>query len=165
MFNYEKQPVKRRIVRDISTIARCIVTTIDKKLLAHDISRGQEAYMIRILEQPGLSQNDCARLLKVNKAAVSKALNLLEKQGYIERQEDENDKRSYKIYPTDKLLELYPTIYMPGLSLGQIGLKDFSDEDLETFHHLLQRMKKNINLYWLEQNDYDVAYAENDQNF
>jgi DNA-binding MarR family transcriptional regulator/GNAT superfamily N-acetyltransferase len=56
-------------------------------------------YLIMIYENPGITQNDLVNYLNSDKTTVSKALKMLESNGYIIREKDSDDKRSLRIFP------------------------------------------------------------------
>lgn len=156
-----KHPIKRQILRDITTVSRCALSLVELELENYNVS--QIGYMLRIVESPGCNQNDLARMMKVNKTAVSKALTQLEDKGFITREKDENDLRSYKVYPTEKLLEVYPVIYHPLVSVAQKCFTDFTQEEINLYNEMTLRIKKNANRYWLACYNYDDKYVEIDK--
>ncbi len=156
-------PIKRKIIRNLITISRCMTSLTDLGTSKYGISRGQHSYMIRIIESPGYNQNDYSRMLKVNKAAVSNALKILEKENYIRREVNEADKRNNKIYPTEKLLDKYSILYKVVADLSNICFEDFSENEIQQYYMITKRIKQNINKYWLEKFGYDNAYLDIDE--
>lgn len=66
------------------------------------IRQGQFEYFLLIYGSPGINQNELARLKSVGKASVTKALKILEDDGFIRRVSDDMDKRNTRCYITGK---------------------------------------------------------------
>ena len=57
--------------------------------------------LIRIFDNEGAKQDDLASMLYLDKAVVTRTVNLLQEKGLIYREQDENDRRVRHIYLTD----------------------------------------------------------------
>lgn len=70
----------------------------------HEIDFGQGGWIVlsRLWEEDGLSQQEISKRSSVAKPNISKYCEQLEQENYIVRVQDENDKRNYKIYLTQK---------------------------------------------------------------
>lgn len=101
--------------------------------------------MLRLLfEYPGLSQREIAEKLNIKPPTVAVSIKRLEKAGYVERNQDENNQRISRIYITDagtQVMELGKKI------IGeeeQMLLQDFTPEERALIREYLQRIKKNL---------------------
>lgn len=93
-----------------------------------------------IRKNEGLNQEKLSAELNIDKAAVTRTLNNLEKKGYALRQKDETDKRSNKIYSTDKALDVkFDETNAEGLFYEWL-LKDISPEDSKAFLRVLDQL-------------------------
>jgi len=156
------QPPKRQIFRDIVDISRCAISITDRIFEEKGLTRGQNSYMIRILEEPGCTQNELARKLCVNKTAVTKAITLLEKQGYIVRQRDAEDMRKYSIVPTSNLEPMYYDLQKPLSDLAQNCFEEFTEEEVLEYKRLTEKLKRIIKKTWYAEFGYDEALLEKD---
>ena len=68
-------------------------------------------YVIKLYENGELNQEELSSIYYIDKAATARSLKRLEKKGYIKRLKDKDDKRSYKLYVTQKALLAKPRIY------------------------------------------------------
>ena len=57
--------------------------------------------LIRIFDNEGAKQDELASMLYLDKAVVTRTVNLLQEKGFIYRQQDESDRRVRHIYLTD----------------------------------------------------------------
>lgn len=63
---------------------------------------GQNRILAVLVMQDGTSQKDLAYLLGIRPQSLTQALETLEAEGFVERKQDEGDKRSRLVYLTEK---------------------------------------------------------------
>lgn len=85
--------------RCISKMHRQLIINYLKQF---DLYMGQPRILFTIEEEPGLTQNELVHLLDVAKESLSLSLNRLEQNQLIYRVQNEKDKRSKKIFLTEK---------------------------------------------------------------
>ena len=67
-------------------------------------------YVMPLCFNPGLSQEQLARHVCLDKCNVTRHLAKLEEQGYVERRPSEKDRRVTLVYPTPLLEEMLPKV-------------------------------------------------------
>jgi DNA-binding MarR family transcriptional regulator len=105
-------------------------------------------YLVRICENPGIIQEKLAEMIKVDRTTAARAIKKLEIQGLIEKKNDEENKKNKKLYATDKGETVYPFLKKEGEYTDKVALSGFSLDEAETMLHLLQRVRKNIEVDW-----------------
>ena len=75
----------------------------------------------------------------MNKSNVARQLAHLEEGGFVTRQYSETDKRMLLVYPTEKALQLLPTIADIHRAWRSYLTESFTAEELELFSALLDR--------------------------
>lgn len=98
------------LMKSINTIARCGILYRAQALSAQQLNGHQHAYILRICQQPGISQEELTREIYVHKSNVARQLAALEAGGFIRREPAEQDRRALRIFPTEKALEVYPQV-------------------------------------------------------
>jgi DNA-binding MarR family transcriptional regulator len=139
---------KRKIIREIVTISRCISFIRQEEFKKYDLTRGQHAFLTRIMENPGISQEELSYMLRMDKTTTAKALKRLEEKGYINKIKSSKDKRSWNVYPTDKLIEIYPAMFDRIENTSKIGLQGFTEGELELIVDFMERIRINIDAEW-----------------
>src|SRR5690606_41853930 len=91
-------------------IARALDSISNIEFKEFDLTKGQYLYVVRICEQPGIMQEKLADLIKVDRTTTARAIAKLEKSNFIEKRNDEFNKKIKKLYPTNKALAIYPSI-------------------------------------------------------
>ncbi|NRD79457.1 MarR family transcriptional regulator [Bacillus sp. BRMEA1] len=132
---------RKPIGKLISLIYRQNQKMISKKLKAYQIGGGgQHSFLIEIVKQPGINQDQLTTELKFDKATTARAIKKLEEAGYITRKIDEKDRRSFQLFPTAKGLEFYPVL-MDILKTSNHSLTlQLTDEEKDQLIYLLQKL-------------------------
>ncbi len=91
-----------------------------------------DARLLDILEMSGgMSAGELARAGHLSPAAVTAALDRLERVGYVRRVRDESDRRRVLVEVTERMHELTAELYGPLARAGVLMLAAFSTEQLE----------------------------------
>ncbi|MGM9986932.1 MAG: MarR family winged helix-turn-helix transcriptional regulator [Bacillaceae bacterium] len=95
-----KKHSSESIVRYFSTFFRMGATHFSKEYKALSIGSGQYQFLIQLYLQNGISHDKLTELMNVDKATTTRAIDKLEKSGFVEKKQDEHDKRKFKLYLT-----------------------------------------------------------------
>jgi DNA-binding MarR family transcriptional regulator len=129
----------REILGSIAHIYRSHLTYMAKELEAYHVGSGQFEFLLILYHRDGVSQETLAKILKVSKATSTRAIQSLEKEGYVYRQRDENDLRAYRVYLTEKGKEMRGIILGKLTSFIDILFSDFNLEEKENFRLLIHK--------------------------
>jgi len=91
-----------------------------QKLKDCEIDVGQFFFLRYMVIHPGISQEEVAKNNYLDKATVSKGVKRLEEMGYIKREVNPKDKRSYFLQPTEKAFA-----YKPKLEAYYVEIQNF----------------------------------------
>ena len=105
---------------------------------------GQMPCMMRVLREPGLTQEAISAQLGMDKGTVARSLCTLERQGYILRREDPEDRRVNHIYPTQAGECLLQVLLRHFTDYQEMLFRGFSPEDQGQAMDLLRRMQANV---------------------
>ena len=136
------------ILREIGMIARALDSISNIEFKEFDLTKGQYLYVVRICENPGIIQEQLIDLIKVDRSSATRALQKLEGNGFIEKQDDPGNKKTKKLFPTAKGKAVYPFIIEENAYSELVALKGFSETETAAAFELLQRMRKNIEKDW-----------------
>ncbi|MCY7834734.1 MarR family winged helix-turn-helix transcriptional regulator [Bacillus haynesii] len=136
------------ILREIGMIARALDSISNIEFKEHDLTKGQYLYLVRICENPGIIQEKLAEMIKVDRTTAARAIKKLEMKGFIERRDDEHNKKIKKLFPTEKGNEVFPFIKRENDYSNCGALEGFSEGEAETIFNLLQRVRKNVEKDW-----------------
>ncbi len=138
-----------QIIRDITEIARCGAQYRTEALAPMGLKACHASYLTEICAHPGISQDKLAARICINKSNVARQAAVLEEEGFITRTPSASDKRILELHPTQKTLDLLPSI-SPILSQWEACLTgDLSEEEKEMVERILERMKEKASR-WME---------------
>ena len=130
-----------QIIRDITEIVRCTTQFRSEMLAPLGLKSCHASYLIEICAHPGISQDQLAARICINKSNVARQAAILEEDGFVTRTPSQQDKRIMQLYPTQKTLDLLPSI-SPILRQWEACLTaDVSEEELVILEKVLSRMK------------------------
>jgi len=138
----------KEILREIGMIARALDSISNIEFKEYDLTKGQYLYLVRIYENPGIIQEKVAEMIKVDRTTAARAIQKLEINGFIEKQDDQQNKKIKKLFPTEKGKKVYPFIKREHDYSNRVALAGFSESEVETIYTLLQRVRKNTEKDW-----------------
>lgn len=138
----------KEILREIGMIARALDSISNIEFKEYDLTKGQYLYLVRICENPGIIQEKLAEMIKVDRTTASRAIKNLEINGFIEKRDDQHNKKIKKLFPTEKGKRVFPFIKRENDHSNRVALAGFSEDEVETIFHLLERVRKNIEVDW-----------------
>ncbi len=135
------------IMKKINTISRCAVLYRNDKLKDKTLSPLYHSYVFIISKNPGISQDELANELCINKSNVTRGLNNLEELGFVKRKPDQNDKRILRVYPTAKMLDTFPEIKEVLREWNSYLTDDIDENEIKIFQSVLQRITERAKDY------------------
>lgn len=134
---------KYTIPRWISLLYRSGQVYIGSQLKEYGIGRGQYIFLNTLYKGDGLSQDEIAEYLVIDKGTTAKALKKLEELGYVTRQAREDDKRYNQVFLTEKALGIKDEVRRVLVEWRHMLTQGLSEEEKETAISLLERMGSN----------------------
>lgn len=142
------------ISRYINIITRCGNMYRSERLKDTDLGTTHHAYLFNICRNPGISQEQLAKMIYINKSNVTRNLATLEKNGYIERRPSETDKRVMLVFPTKKAEDVLPLLREIIHDWNSLVAADLSEEELEQLQSILARIAERATGY-VDETDFD----------
>lgn len=138
---------QRFFTKYTSIIYRLTNRYYDQALAAYAVGAGQQFFLLRIYENPGISMWDLARLGCFDKGTVTRGIQKLEEQGYITSESDVQDKRIRRLFVTENARPLLEQAYQHKRRWVEILTRGFSQEEANLAEALLYRMADNAYAY------------------
>ncbi|MEJ8553487.1 MarR family winged helix-turn-helix transcriptional regulator [Tepidibacter sp. Z1-5] len=107
------------------------------------ISKGQYSILICLFYHDGITQDDVAKKLRIDKANIARGVKKLEENGYVVRQVDPDDKRAYRLHPTEKAIKVKPHIYESLAKWMDIITDGISEDEIEQFIKTITKLTIN----------------------
>jgi DNA-binding MarR family transcriptional regulator len=99
---------------------------------------------MKILTSPGIVQEDLSSHLRLDRAATARALQSLEVNGFIHREEDPQDRRRKKVYPTPKAEGLQEEMVEILRAHNEVLLSGLTGEERTQLIRLLDKVIDNL---------------------
>ncbi len=125
-----------------------------------------QSYILTLTRTPGMSQEQIARRLCLDKSNVARALSTLEKLGYVERKRHDTDRRITLVYPTEKAFASREDIRSAYRNWNEYINEAFSEEEAEMFLVLLEKAAARAAEYArqkIDADDFDTYEREADE--
>jgi len=135
---------RRRIGKHISIAYRFAMVFFKNKMAELGLHQSHHSVLITLYKNEGISQESLSKLLKVDKATITRSIKKLVEDGFIERKQDVNDKRSYLLFVTKKGRDIEPSILDMFKEWNDIALEGFNDEEVEQAVQLMERISQNV---------------------
>lgn len=135
---------KDRFGKHISLIYRYSQIFFNAQLKKYHLGSGQYIFLVNLFENNGISQEQLADIVKIDKATTARAVAKLVEEKYVIRKISRNDKRAYKLYTTDKAAAIKDILFGLLDSWNTIMLDQFDSGERKTLFTLIEKVGDNI---------------------
>ena len=101
-------------------------------------------FLIKICRSPGILQDSLMDMFYVHPSNIVRTVAALEKQGMIMRSPNDKDKRTCKLYPTERALSVIDEVQTVCEKTEALLLQGFRESDKNLFIDLLIQAGENI---------------------
>lgn len=137
-------PQSREIAVSVIDVARMLKTYADQRARQLGISRAQWTVLIRLDRCEGLKQSELADVLDLQPISLTRLLDRLAANGFIERRPDPNDRRANRLYLTPAARPLIEELSHLGEDMMTTVLEGVDDASREQLLRELGVMKDNL---------------------
>ena len=109
-----------------------------------EITADQWGLLTVVHHAPGISQSDLARRSRKDKTGVTRMLDLLEKRGYLFREDDENDRRAYRIHVTPAGEQVLKQVAPLAAEVNRVSCAGLDADQAEALKDMLYQIRDNI---------------------
>lgn len=129
--------------RSISLLYRYGQIYITKELEPYDIGPGQFMFLMALYHHDGLTQENLATCLNIDKGTTARAIAKLEANGYVVRESCEQDLRVNRVFLTQRAREFEPVISSILKRWTDILSSNMDSEEINQTLNLLDKMAQN----------------------
>lgn len=101
-------------------------------------------YLVRESRTRAVFQRDVEKHMEISRASVTSVLQLLEKNGFIQRESVKDDARLKKIVVTEKGLKADEQIHIMLDQMEESLVKGIPEEEMQIFISVTQKIKNNL---------------------
>ena len=138
----------------LQSAARLSRTALASRLVGHGLYPGQDQIMLALAEEDGQTPGRLATRLGVRPPTITKTINRLQSQGFLDKQASERDGRQAHVFLTESGRDAIKTIEKSVRKTQKLALKGLDKKEQKTLTKLLQRVEANLS---------DAEYVEADE--
>lgn len=129
---------------NLSLLNRNVQKYFDKVLARYDIGSGQLLYLFYINEHEGITMQEVARIVEVDKGTTTKSIQKLIEQDYVQSRTDEKDHRIKRLYTTQRAASIMSSLYD---LRNECRRKLAKGLDMDGFEAMLDKVCTNSRMY------------------
>ncbi len=139
-----------KITPYIMALSRCSALYRTEHLEPLGIKGIHGSYLRQVCRNPGISQDQLAKNLFINKSNVARQVAVLEEKGFLLRKPSCADKRVMELYPTEKAQQILPQVNEVFRQSDRMLTEDLTPEEIEAVIQILYRMRQKA-AAWMEE--------------
>lgn len=128
----------------VSDLTRLITSEFNDMMAPIELTRSQWRVVVYLHRQDGLSQSELAELLGVGKVTIGGLVDRLEHAGWVKRQDDPKDRRTKRVYLTQKGLAVEKEMITRGAELTTRMLRSLSKDERTSLIDMLIAVKDDL---------------------
>lgn len=128
----------------IQDVARLMRVAFDRRMKEIGLTRAQWHALVSLGRGDGMTQQQLADQMDMERAALSKLLSRLEAGGWIERRPDVSDKRANRIYLASKFKGIMPAMQAEADGLMDKAFSGISAEARASLSDILYGVKQSL---------------------
>jgi len=128
----------------LQSAARLARTALASRLLTHGFYAGQDQVMIALNREEGQTPGQLAGLIGVRPPTVTKTINRLQAQGFLEKRGSETDARQAHVFLTASGRDMIRAIERSVRKTEKQALRGLDRKEQKTLARLLARVEANL---------------------
>ncbi|AOF49875.1 MarR family transcriptional regulator [Tetragenococcus halophilus] len=137
-----------QILREIGNIARALDYISNVEFKDIHLNKGQYLYLSRIYENPGIINDNLAKLVKNDRTAVAKTVKHLEQEQLILKKADSTNKKIRCLFVTQKGEKLHDYLQREEKYSSKQALANLSLKEQKQLLNLLKIVSSNVSFDW-----------------
>ncbi len=146
---------KGAMIGRLQSAARLSRTMLASRLLQQGLYAGQDQVMLSLNDEDGQTPGALATKLGVRPPTITKTINRLQAQGFLERRASDTDSRQAHIFLTDSGRETIRSIEKSVRKTEKQAMKGLDKKDQKTLAKMLNRIESNLSNIELNTADSD----------
>jgi len=110
---------------------------LQERIKQYGVAVGQFQILVHLWEEQGMTQKELCELIRVEQPTLANTLKRMERDGLIKRVPDENDKRQWRIYLTQRTLELEEVLKQASREVNELFVSRLNTTEQKEFRRLM----------------------------
>ncbi len=117
--------------------SRMAMALLQERIKEHKVAVGQFPILVHLWEEQGITQKALCDLIRVEQPTLANTLKRMERDGLIKKIPDKDDKRQWRIYLTDRALDLKDVLQEQSRSVNKVVVERLNDTEQKEFMRLI----------------------------
>jgi MarR family transcriptional regulator, transcriptional regulator for hemolysin len=123
---------------------KAFVSVLEHKLRGTQVSRAQFLALAHLTALGPLSQRELSSLLSIAPATAVRLVDRMERDGWVTRQSDPDDRRVKRVVPTERAAEVWEEVSKSGRATLEQAYQGIPPEEIEAVKRVLERVRRNL---------------------
>jgi MarR family transcriptional regulator for hemolysin len=123
---------------------RMAMAILQEKIKQYNVAVGQFPILVHLWEKQGLTQKALCDLIRVEQPTIANTLKRMERDGLVKRIPDKDDKRQWRIYLTDRALDLKDSLQAESRNVNKIIIGRLNKTEQKEFIRLIGIITSNL---------------------
>ena len=133
-----------KLLKWLSVADRFTKIYLDNRFAPLGINSSQHMYLLKICREPGILQDSMLDIFYVHPSNIIRMIGALEKNGFLIRKPYDKDKRTYRLYPTDKALDICEQVWTICQDAERLLMEGISEQEQDDFARILLQAGKRM---------------------
>lgn len=116
---------------------RMAMALLQEKIKHYNVTVGQFPILVHLWEEQGITQKALRDLIRVEQPTLANTLKRMERDGLIKRVPDEEDKRQWRIYMTQRALDIKDALQEASRNVNEIIIGGMNETEQKEFMRLI----------------------------
>ncbi|ACN17014.1 HTH-type transcriptional regulator (MArR family protein) [Desulforapulum autotrophicum HRM2] len=116
---------------------RMAMALLQERIKRHNVAVGQFPILAHLWEEQGITQKALCDLIRVEQPTLANTLKRMERDGLIKRVPDKEDKRQWRIYMTQRALDIKDALQEASRSVNEIINGGMNETEQKEFMRLI----------------------------
>ena len=149
LINMSKYDFESSVGFIVNTTAKAFQKALDAELRKNvGVTISQWRVIGTLTRYPGLTQKEIADRVGIEGSTLVPIIDKMEKDGFVKRKLDNEDRRINRIYLTTKADDLWNSMTECALRIRKLSTKEISEEQIKTTLDVLRKISKNLTIYF-----------------
>jgi len=123
---------------------KAFVSVLDGRLKGTRVSRAQFLALAHLTALGPLSQRALSNLLSIAPATAVRLVDRMERDGWVTRQTDPDDRRVKFVVPTERAAKVWEDVSRSGRATLEQAYQGIHPEEIESVKRVLERVRRNL---------------------
>lgn len=128
----------------IHDVARMMRWQFDRRASNLKLTRSQWSVLAHLLRTDGIQQKDLAEQMDITAITLTGLLDRMEREGWVERRADPDDRRAKRIYLTEKVAPVTKELRSLAREVRKSALQGLSEAEQQQLMSLLIKVRSNL---------------------